>query len=65
LTHDLLGGFVDSFSSLETLAVFPDVTFTGGSGRESAAERMAGVSWVEEDGLTILAEGVGSSSGMG
>jgi hypothetical protein len=35
---------------------------TRGSGRESAAEGMKNVSWVEEDGLTISAEGVGGSS---
>jgi hypothetical protein len=56
---------VDSSSSSEVLAVFPDVIFTGGSIRESAAEGMTGVSWVEEDGLTMSAEGVGSYSGMG
>jgi len=54
---------MDSSSSSDALAVFPEVTISGGSRRESAAEGMTDVSWVEEDGLTILAEGVGSSSG--
>jgi hypothetical protein len=56
---------VDSSSSSDALAVFPDVTISGGSGRELATEGMTCVSWVEEDGLTMSAEGVGSFSGMG
>jgi hypothetical protein len=76
LTHDLLEGFMDSSSSSDALTIFPKVTIFGESGRESVVEEMIGgsgrvsvaegmtdVSWVE-DGLTISAEGVGSSSGM-
>jgi hypothetical protein len=62
LTHDLLGGFMDSSSSLDAIAVFPEVTISGGLERELTTNRMRGVS--EEDGLIMSAEGVGISYGI-
>jgi hypothetical protein len=42
LTHDLLGGFVDSSLSSNALTVFQEVTIFGESGKESAVEEMTG-----------------------
>jgi hypothetical protein len=54
LTHNLLGGFVDSSSSSDALGVFPKVTIFGGSGRESAAKGMTVVSWLLEQADAML-----------
>jgi hypothetical protein len=62
LTHDLLRGLVGSTSYLDALAVSLEGTISRGSGGGAVAKGMTDVSWVEEDGLTILTKGVGSSS---
>jgi hypothetical protein len=53
---------MDSSSSLDAIAVFPEVTISGGLERELTTNIMRGVS--EEDGLIMSAEGVGISYGI-